>query len=262
MIDNAAKLEKLRFDLRELSEVASLSTLSSNGTRQVFWMPIQSKNIAEVWKYCRRRFDATGFWPAVSFQHSFFYLEHWGLSPEQQIIEVIQRGEAFQWESWLPQEENVWKEVLGEPDYEEELKGRHGEWPSESKNWYKSLPTIPDAPGADPGILLVEVEKFWHVPAVLKMDWIGWGKNRQPRPDVHVGVMKYLCDRFGGELHHIEGDSYLLEVTRHPGTREEALQLAYGINLYASDLIDEFVESFEKLAVTLMSSSKWLFWWD
>lgn len=57
-------------------------------------------------------------------------------------------------------------------------------------------------------------------------------------------------------------DLITVEVTRPPGTRDEAMNLAYRTNLYAPDMIDQAVDSLEKLAITLMSAPEWFFWWD
>jgi hypothetical protein len=255
-------LENLKNGLRGLADTSAISLLCRNETRRVFKLPVCSSTENElVRKQCRDLFPETGLWPVASWEHAFQHLAIYGMPSEAESRGVLQRGESFDLEEWLLREQNFRKEWLGKEEYEADLADRHGDWPMENKSWYRRFPYCVDPPEADPCMLLVEAEKFWHVPAVLGMQWMG-RPDRNAEPEIHVGMLKYLHDSYGAELRMLNTDLITVGVTRPPSTRDEAMNLAYRANLYAPDMIDQMVDSFEKLAVTLMSTPEWFFWWD
>jgi hypothetical protein len=67
---------------------------------------------------------------------------------------------------------------------------------------------------------------------------------------------------WGAELIGLGSDTINLRVSRKPGTREEALELARAQYVYCNDIIDQGVGSYRELAAGLMASDWWFFWWD
>ena len=92
------------------------------------------------------------------------------------------------------------------------------------------------------------------------MKWGGW--NDCPSAEYHVAALKAWHDRYGAELVGLSGDVMNLHVTRRPGSREAALDLAREQYLYCADIVDQGVETLSALAATLMANSWWYFWWD
>lgn len=256
------RLENLKNELRGLTDTSKISALCCSEARRVFKLPVRSSAGNELlWRRCRERFPDTGFWPVVSWEFAFQHLPVYGLPSEPELRGTLQRGDSFDLEGWFLREQNFRKTWLGQDTYEGDLTDRHGDWPTENRSWYKSFPYYVDPPEAEPCMLFVEAEEFWHVPAVLGMQWMG-RPDRNAEPEIHVGMLKYLSSSYGAELRMLNTDLVAVRVTRLPSTRDEAMNLAYRINLFAPDMIDQVVDSFESLAVTLMSTPEWFFWWD
>lgn len=254
-------LKKLKVALEALTGSAELALLCSNEGRRVFRTQVQTRHLERLARRYRQLFAETGYWPIASWEHAFLHLEIHGMPTETVVRDVLQRGDSFNVESWFLREQNLWKERLGAGNYEGDLADRHGDWPLENKSWYKWVSAFADPPEGDRWLLFVEVEEAWHVPAVLGVPWFGW-PDRPNEPEIHVGMLKHLHRSYGAELRTLATDCFTIETTRGPKTREEAMKLAYWFNLYAPDLIGEIVDSFEQLAVTLMATSNWFFWWD
>lgn len=249
------RLENLKSELRGLADTSAISLLCRNEKRRVFKLPVRSSADNEpLWKRCRDLFRETGLWPVASWEFAFQHLTIYGMPSEAELRGVLEKGDSFDLQGWFLREQVFWKDQ----GWEEDLAGRHGDWPAENKSWYTSLPYDVEV---EPCMLFVEAEKFWHVPAVLGIQWMGW-PDRKAEPEVHVGMLKYLHDSYGAELRMLNTDLISVGVTHPPGNRDEAMALAYRTNLYAPDMIDQMVASFEKLAVTLMSTPEWFFWWD
>lgn len=105
---------------------------------------------------------------------------------------------------------------------------------------------------------LVPTGNAWEVPAHLRYG--GW--NECPPPEMHVALHRKWHGEFGATIACMSGDTLECVVERPPASREQALALAREQFAYCPDIVDQGLESVERLAATLMRSPVWFFWWD
>lgn len=162
-----------------------------------------------------------GDWILASWEFAFHHLPIYGMPSEPELQVILRRGDSFDLEGWFLREQNFREKCLGHDTYEQDLADRHGDWPAENKSWYTSFPYRLDFPGAEPCMLFVEAEEFWHVPAALGMQWMG-RPDRNAEPEIHVGILKHRFSLYGAELRMLNTDLITVEVTRTLSTRNEA----------------------------------------
>ena len=142
-----------------------------------------------------------------------------------------------------------------------ELQPEQGEWPVEtpaSPGLSVSYDVLTGQAHPCVYIVLVPTDDPTTIPAHLR-----WGNfNGCPSPEYHVAALRHWRDRYGAELVGMDLGTLNVRVTRKPGTREEALDLARLQYDYCSDIVDQGVESISALAAMLMAHEWWYFWWD
>lgn len=107
-------------------------------------------------------------------------------------------------------------------------------------------------------IMVIPTDDPTEVPAYLR--WGGW--NACPSPEVQVAAHRKWRTQYGAEIVGISGDVINMRVARRPATREEAMALAKEQYLYCSDIVLQGTDTLEALAMSLMESDWWYFWWD
>ena len=107
-------------------------------------------------------------------------------------------------------------------------------------------------------IVIVPTNEPAHVPAYLR--WGDW--NACPGPEVHVAVHQKWHAQFGAEIVGIDGATINMRVARRPASRAQAMELAREQFLYCPDIVLQGTDSLEALAMSLMESDIWYFWWD
>jgi hypothetical protein len=135
-----------------------------------------------------------------------------------------------------------------------------GEWPPGPRPEL-GMPLLYEADGryrSRVHIIVVPVSTGAEVPAYLH--WGGW--NACPKPEFHVAALRAWNSRTGAELVALNSDTMILHVTRRPESREEALDLAREQYVYCQDIVLQGTETLAPLAITLMTSDWWFFWWD
>lgn len=117
----------------------------------------------------------------------------------------------------------------------------------------------PAKPPTSKELLLLPVNKAWHVPAFLRLG--NWNEN--PPAHVHVAMLKRWHDKFGAEVVTVARDTMHVEVKEPASTKEAALELAFEQFAYCSDTVftggDQTISG---LAIDLLDSKFWHFWWD
>lgn len=105
---------------------------------------------------------------------------------------------------------------------------------------------------------LIPVENSWSVPAYLKLgDW-----NGCPGPAVHVAMFRRWNEKYGAEVTTVTNDVIEFSVASPPATHDEARALAIEQFAYCGDIVQQGVGTFGNLAVALVNSKNWYFWWD
>jgi hypothetical protein len=105
---------------------------------------------------------------------------------------------------------------------------------------------------------LVPTTTPWEVPAFLRMG--GW--NSCPDAAVHCAIHRYWQSQFGAVIVAATADVVEMDVSRPPGTREAAMELAKQQYNYCSDIVDQGTETLSLLAASLLNGAAWYFWWD
>lgn len=107
-------------------------------------------------------------------------------------------------------------------------------------------------------IVVLPTSEAAAVPAYLR--WGGW--NACPVPEVHVALHRKWARDYGAEIVGISGDVINVRAARRPATRDEAMALAHEQFLYCSDIVLQGTDTMEPLAMSLIESDWWYFWWD
>jgi hypothetical protein len=108
-------------------------------------------------------------------------------------------------------------------------------------------------------IALVPCAGCPEIPAVFGFG--GW--NACPPPEEHVAILKYWEERYDARLQALAPDTLEMEVARPPRTYPEALTLAKEQFSYTSDILYQGNHpTIGALAVALLGSGRWHFWWD
>lgn len=136
-----------------------------------------------------------------------------------------------------------------------------GEWPAKGDRNESLLAHIEMAHNRPkPQVFLARIPTMtpWDVFAHLRYgDW-----NDCPKPHEHVAFARSWHERFGAQPVAMTRDTLEYEVERPPRSREEAVALAWEQHWYCSDIVDQGVETINRLAASLMVSKYWFFWWD
>lgn len=103
-------------------------------------------------------------------------------------------------------------------------------------------------------IAKIPASESWQIPAYLRLG--GW--NDCPPPFVQTAVSRYWKKRHGAEIIAVNGDLVEYKVAQPPQDWEEALRLAQEHAIYCS----EICPNLEKMALQLMETNIWSFWWD
>jgi hypothetical protein len=136
-----------------------------------------------------------------------------------------------------------------------------GDWPAKGDRNDAILAAVDmsrSRPKPQVFIARLPAKNSWEVFAHLRYgDW-----NECPKPHEHVAIARSWHERFGAEAVAITRDTVEFEVSRPPRNRDEAAALAWEHYWYCHDIVDQGVETINKLAASLLVSKHWFFWWD
>lgn len=168
------------------------------------------------------------------------------------LQEILGKADRFDADAWMRSMAEAEPERFAAP---------WGEWPQGTVE-PSDLALHMDVPGSRPKphviIGLVPTPNPWEVPAHLRYG--GWGEC--PQPEVHVALHRRWHARFGATIACMSGDVIECVVERPPATRDEAYALAREQFAYCPDIVDQGMETVERLAATLLDGRTWFFWWD
>jgi len=146
-------------------------------------------------------------------------------------------------------------------DDDDEFEPPLGEWPTETSHGLglsAACDTLTGEPRPLVHIALIPTDDPTAIPAYMRFG--NW--NECPSAAYHVAALRAWRDRYGAELVGLGSDTIDLRVSRRPGTRDEALELARAQFVYCADIVHQGVGSYRALAAQLMASDWWFFWWD
>jgi hypothetical protein len=179
--------------------------------------------------------------------------ETFEMNSDQPVEELIASAREIDAASWFVERQ------ASDPEYydiEEDA------WPEEEPATPDSLTSHCDVLTQKPyplvNIALIPAPEAWMVPCYLRIG--GW--NECPDAQEHAALFKYWGEKYGATVAAITGDVIEMTVTRPPGTREQALELAKEQYLYCADIVDQGTETLEALAASLVDAKVWFFWWD
>jgi hypothetical protein len=75
-------------------------------------------------------------------------------------------------------------------------------------------------------------------------------------------MAKRWHERYGAEIVGMLPDLIEMWVACPPTTREDALDLAKGQDIYCPDIVDQGTGTIQALAAGLLNGTAWFFWWD
>jgi hypothetical protein len=89
------------------------------------------------------------------------------------------------------------------------------------------------------------------------------GGNDYPEPAAHLAILRYWHDRYGAELVALTRATAEFSVARPPGTRTDALALAWEFMIYNDGYYDLYgPNNLTDQATGLINAPVWLAWWD
>jgi len=252
----------------------SLKILSDIGSEQIYGMTVTGKEAIAQWHHLYDLLPDTGHYPVLIGSRTDTQLEAIALyqqwaeqegnpSSASQIIEkgltidttdwLTTRAQEFQ-EDW----ESEWEEEFSDNELAELAQVVSPDATQPSQDFTIPLDLLTRTPVDHLTLALVPTRIGWQVPAFLRFG--AW--NDCPPPEVHVALMKRWYELYGAEVVGITHDTVEMRVSRPPGDRDTALQLAQEQYTYCSDIVDQGVQTMDALASLLLNGSVWYFWWD
>ncbi len=107
-------------------------------------------------------------------------------------------------------------------------------------------------------VALFGTPRGWEVPAHVRFG--GW--NTCPPAEVHVAMHRRWHQRWGADIACISGDVIECTVTRPPGDRAAARELAAEHMAYCPEIVLQGTQSLDGLATALVGARTWHFWWQ
>ncbi len=206
---------------------------------------------------------------------------------EETPKEIIERSKNFNIKEFVKKEDKGLEddlELLGEFEgWEDDLVDEIKEFMEQEEEWLEDYPELfgefeegEDVPceqkegiTAHLNILskqpleqvyvgLIPTEASFEIPAYVSFgDW-----NWCPKPEEHVGIMRYWNEKYGIEIASITSGVIECIVKNPPSTKEEALELAKEQYCYCPDIVEQGTQTIAALVATLLNNKYWYFWWD
>ncbi|XUU59471.1 DUF4253 domain-containing protein [Erythrobacter sp. HA6-11] len=179
----------------------------------------------------------------------------WQMPPSRSIKEILQEADKIDPSAKLLE---LFDYEYGDDPPELE----QGEWPEPGTTPPMALTVASDIltgrPFAKAHIVVLPTQDPAEITAFLR--WGGW--NACPRPEVHVALHRKWHEQYGAEIVGISGDVINMRVQTRPVNQDEAISLAREQFLYCSDIVMQGTQTLEPLAMSLLESDWWYFWWD
>ncbi|MDZ8050506.1 MAG: DUF4253 domain-containing protein [Aulosira sp. ZfuVER01] len=256
----------------------ALELLWQVDSHKIYGLRVLGSEAIQFWQQLRQLVDETEHYPLLlgnqnevefHLQTLQFYTHDSSTDQTLTIAEIIKQGISLNANEWLnntaQERREEWKyfreydkNIILDPLTLAEI----GEW-NELISAVDEKYTIPydiltGLPHPSIVLALVPTISSWEVPAFLKFG--NW--NDCPESAIHVCLMKYWHQKYGAEVVGITNDVVEMWVNHPPKNREAAFQLAQEQYIYCYDIVDQGVQTLNKLANLLLHRKVWYFWWD
>jgi hypothetical protein len=223
---------------------------------------VPAEDAVNTWRDLWAKADEVGLWPALLPDRGGLP----GHDPLLRVIEEAARTTASPAE-WILEQANEldpkavlyegWERGYPSDEDDEEIIEAFSEEIPDGPVQPIETELVPSTGTAT--IALVPCGGSSEIPSVFGFG--GW--NACPPPEEHVAILRYWEERNDARLQAIALDTLEMEVARPPMTYPEALALAKEHYAYTSDILFQGSHpAIGALAVALLGSDRWHFWWD
>lgn len=231
-------------------ELPALSVQRMEGDTPVFSFRVDAREAVATWTKLRPLTDETGHYPVVVVDDGLIEEAAEVNAPATESLAAATEVDP---RAWLAERRQSDPESYDEVEL--------GAWEDVAPQSEFTVPTdvMTGEPAKNAVIALVPTTRAWEALAYFRYG--GW--NECPPTEAHIALQRSWFERYGAELVCLSGDVVEMRVTRPPGTREAALELAHEQFLYSGgDLVFQGYETMRRLAASLVGATTWFFWWD
>lgn len=193
----------------------------------------------DVWRAMRDCYDITGYWPLL-FDGGLRLKLHPTRLERKPAMTIERNPEMLKWIQSLPPDETPW------PNTHEPQRCR----------FFEKVDSIWESDTGPSRIALFKVD---HPADVFQLIQYG-GWNDVPDDPTIAGTLSLWHARFGAVPAVIGTETMELAVEKPPQTESECMKLAYDHLAFCGDLLQ--FHSLRKVAIQLLNSREWHFWWD
>lgn len=269
--------------LEEILGRHDIDTTSLKPWNNGYSLVIPCRDAVSTWLKLRSLVPSTGLWPVLSDPQDLEEIAYGKTLDQRTVEQIIEAAESIEVPEWFRsrQREHLDHLETGLRNEKEscERSGRDAE--ASFVSWFEDMIAhegFPRGPWTEDhgprelhtyltqswrkltelAVVLVPAVESWHVPAHLYLG--NW--NECPAPEEHVAILEYWYRRHEAEVMTITHDVVETRVGSPPQSRDEALALAKEQYLHCSDIVEQGTNTIDRLAVELLQSPVWFFWWD
>lgn len=217
-----------------------------------------------TWTTLREYSEKLGFWPLIQGQSGAFKLFDGDVIPDSEAVKrTLERAQTLDLDLWqtaiLAADVNPAFDAFDPEDIDDEFAAfftPEAMKPNHQITVQRDM--LNSQPYAEVDFALIPTPICWQVVAHLSFG--SW--NACPSPEIHVRLMFEWYRDYGAEIVGLDGSVLEMRVARPPKSKAEAEALARQQYAYCPDIVDQGVQTVENLALTLVDSTVWYFWWD
>lgn len=147
------------------------------------------------------------------------------------------------------------------PEYKPEYESDFGEFDAEYSGSINKFECISNFNGGlvkEIIIARIPTDKPWELAVYAPMG----GFNECPVPEEQAAVFKHWYEKYGAVPAAVSYDVWELYVQNPVSDRKTAMELAYEMCCFCSDIVEQGVGTIGALAGSIVDSHIWYFWWD
>ncbi|OUL28841.1 DUF4253 domain-containing protein [Nostoc sp. 106C] len=241
---------------------------------KIYGLRVSGSEAIQFWQRLRQLVDETGHYPLLlgnenevesHLESIQFYSHDSSTNQYLTIAEIINQGTCLNANEWLKNTAQERREEWGNHEniiLKPVKLAEIGDWnePISAADEEYTIPydILTRLPHPSIVVALVPTTFSWQVPAFLNFG--NW--NDCPASAIHICLMKYWHQKYGAEVVGITNDVVEMCVKHPPKNHEAAFHLAQEQYIYCYDIVDQGVQTLNKLANLLLYRKVWYFWWD